>query len=73
MAPSLDADTVAVMSPETRAALDRLHASGLIAEAIEAVRMDHYYAAEMAHEHNKLERLAAQSKARHAARAALAA
>ncbi|TDL45120.1 hypothetical protein [Microbacterium oleivorans] len=39
------------MTPETLAAIDRLEASGLIAEALAAFRVDHVYAVEIADAH----------------------
>lgn len=65
---SLEPSTVGGVTPETRAAIAHLEASGLIAEAIAAVRVDHAYAVEIAREHARLARQAEGVKARAAAR-----
>ena len=54
------------MTPETAAAIARLEASGLVAEALAAFRVDHVYAVEMAHEHARLTRISENAEARRA-------
>lgn len=44
------------MTPETAAAIARLEASGVVAEALAAFRVDHAYAVEMAEAHAQMRR-----------------
>lgn len=66
MGMSLGPATVGRVMPETSAAIARLEASGLIAEALAAFRVDHVYAVTMANEHARMTRTAETAEARRA-------
>ncbi len=64
------AATLQVMAPETVAAIARLEASGLIAEALAAFRVDHVYAVEIANAHAQALRRDESARKANGARAA---
>jgi predicted RNA methylase len=72
MGASLDTATLAVVTPETVAAIARLEASGLIAEGLAAFRADYVYAVEIAHDHAEMTRKSERLRERWAARSARA-